>query len=428
MMAYFAYNVAASLAAPFGAAWLAIQPRHRALLGRFAPLARLSTVPSRPVWVQACSVGEVNTARPIIQAMAARWPGVPVLCTTSTQAGLELAHDAGFPCPACFLPFDHPLCMRAFLRAVRPRALVLIETEIWPNLLRETRRSGAVVVLINGRLSDKHIDRYRRLRPVLAPVVRQLSAAGMQNEEYAARLIELGAPPEAVRVTGCTKFDGVATEVDADTLARLRQQSGLPETAPVLLFGSTRPGDEGLAAQCWAELRELFPDLHLVVAPRHLDRLDEALAPFREPVLRRSDVRDGKRAPNGERVFFLDTVGELGAFYGLATVAVIGGSFFPGVNGHNPLESAALGVPTVFGPLMRNFIDPARELVQAGGAVQTASSEDLLPCLKRLLSDPEERARLAAAGRRAVFANQGAIIRNLELVEAALAQRGDALP
>jgi 3-deoxy-D-manno-octulosonic-acid transferase len=155
--------------------------------------------------------------------------------------------------------------------------------------------------------------------------------------------------------------------------------------------------------------------LRLVVAPRHLERVGEAVSAFDEPVLRRSETAQGRRR-GGEKVIVLDTVGELAAFYALATLVVIGGSFYPGVNGHNPIESAALGVSTVFGPYMRNFVDPARELLARGGAVQVERPEGLLPVLMRLLGDPQERARIGARGREAVLANQGATERNLDLI------------
>ena len=413
-LAYLLYDLATSLAAPFAAAYLCIHPRHRPLLARLAP--PVPGVSARPIWVQACSVGEVLTAKSIVAAMRRRWPDVPVVVTVSTAAGLELARASLKDVPVTWFPFDHRLSVRRFVRRLKPRVLVLIETELWPNVIRETRRAGVPVVLLNARLSDKHFPRYLRFRRILRPVVHQLSAVGAQNEEYAQRFVSLGADPAVVSVTGSTKFDGVPTSVDKETLAALREENGFPEDERVLVFGSTRPGDEALAATCWETLREEFPTLHLVIAPRHLDRLAEATAPFGDGLLRRSEVLAGQR-PAGERVFVLDTVGELVRFYALATVAVVGGSFCAGVNGHNPLEPAALGVPTVFGPYMRNFIDPARILTECAGCVQVASPGALCAALRGLLSDPEARARIAAQGRRAVQSGQGAIERNLALLE-----------
>ncbi len=417
-MMYTLYNLAVTLAAPPGALWLRVRPRYHSLLDRFRP--EVPAFDASPIWVHACSVGESGTALPMVKAMRDRWPRVPVLMTVSTVAGMEWARSACRDAAVTWFPFDLQSSVRRFVRALHPRALVLIETEFWPNVLRETRRFGAPVVLLNGRLSDKHLNRYRRYRALLRPVVRQISAAGMQNREYADRLIALGADAASVHVTGNTKFDGAVTQIDVDRCARLREEAGFPPDAPVIVFGSTRPGDEALAASCWRELRERYPALRLCVAPRHLDRIDEALAVFDEPVLRRSRVREGQR-PAGERVLMLDTVGELAAFYGLASVAVIGGSLYPGVNGHNPLESAALGVPTVFGPYMRNFIDPARELLAYDGAMQVSEPDALLPALIRLLDDANERGAIAARGREAVLKNQGTIARSLDLLETVLA-------
>lgn len=417
-MTYLLYNLVSTLASAPGALWLRAHPRYHPLLARFHPIVP-DGIGSSPMWIHACSVGEVGTARPILNAMRRRWPDMPVLLTVSTISGFALAQEVCCEFPVTWFPFDLKRSVRGFVRQIKPRALVLIETEIWPNVLRETRRFGAPVVLLNGRISDKHFDRCLRFRAFFRPIVAQISAAGMQNAEYAQRLIQLGAHPSTVHVTGNTKFDGVTTETDPERRARLRQENGFPPDAPILIFGSTRPGDEVLAAACWKVLRERFPDLHLIVAPRHMDRLDEALASFDEPVRRRTEVRDGRR-PEGERVFVLDTVGELVAFYALATVAVIGGSFYPGVNGHNPLEPAALGVPTVFGLYMRNFIDPARELLTHEGAIQVARPEDLLPVLARLLDDPAARLRIASQGRNAVLANQGTIDNSLNLLETVL--------
>jgi len=408
------YTALMSFAAPFAAVYLLLWPKYRPLLGRFRPRVPLPPQGrrSRPLWLHACSVGEVNIARPIIEAIKNRWPDLPVLLTVSTISGRNLAGDILQQIPLTWLPFDHPACVKPFLRKLDPLALVLLDTELWPCLIRSLRLSAVPVILANGRISDKHLPRYKRLKGLLRPVLEDLSAAAMQNDEYAGRIIELGARPECVNVCGSTKFDGVRESVDPEKVEALRRQCAFNPAAPVIVFGSTRPGDEALAATCWAELRGVFPDLRLVIAPRHLDRLEEAAAPFSEPIKRRSQAG----VNSGARIFFLDTVGELVDFYALGTVAVIGGSFSPGVNGHNPLESAALGIPTVFGPYMRNFIDPARELVAHKGAVQTNPGE-LSKVLRRLLENPGERATLAQNGREAVRKNQGAIQRTLDLIE-----------
>lgn len=414
-MSYCLYNAAWSVAAPVGACWLKHSTLHHELLARFNP--GLPSLEKPPLWLQACSVGEVNTARPILDAMRDHFPGYPRLLTSSTAAGHVLATKNCRHAKVTWFPFDARKSVRRFLDQAQPRALVLLETELWPNVLRECARRGIPVFLINGRISDKHLGRYRRFHRFYRAILSNISAIGAQNELHAGRFIELGANPARIQVTGNTKFDGVLTAVDQKSRARLRAENGFPADSPILIFGSTRPGDEELAAKSWTILRRTFPKLRLMVAPRHTDRLSEAMAAFDEPMIRRSDIRNGVRA-SGERVFFLDTVGELVSFYAIATVAVIGGSFFPGVNGHNPLEPAALGVPTVFGPYMSNFPDPARVLLQARGAIEVATPEELCGRLMALLEDPAEQRQVGTRGRKAVLDHQGAIARNLDMIEA----------
>jgi 3-deoxy-D-manno-octulosonic-acid transferase len=239
---------------------------------------------------------------------------------------------------------------------------------------------------------------------------------GAQNGDYAALFTELGVAPDAVHVTGNLKFDAVRTEVDPRTLLELRLACGFGPDTPVLLFGSTRPGDERLAADCWRALAQEFPQWRIVVAPRHLQRVDEAVAAFgRENcALRTETLQPGRRAET--RVLVLDTLGELGVFYGLAEVAVIGGSFHPGVDGHNPLESAALGVATVYGPHMGNFPEASEALLESGGAVQVPGSGGLEEVLRRLMADAHERRALGTLGRRAVLSRQGASDATVALV------------
>ncbi|MBI5091249.1 MAG: 3-deoxy-D-manno-octulosonic acid transferase [Candidatus Hydrogenedentes bacterium] len=412
-MTYALYNVAATVAAPLGAAWLALNARHRPLLSRFAPSAPV--LEKRPLWVHACSVGEINTARPILTAIRDAWPGLPIVLTVSTVTGRRHADSAAGPYSVAWCPFDHPWVVRRFVTRLRPRALLLTETEIWPNMLRECRRYGAPVALVNGRFSDTHYPRYARWREWLLPVIQQLSMACVQNEEYADRLAFLGMDASAIHVTGNTKFDAAVRTFDPADLERLRRQAGIDAGDPVLIFGSVRTGDEDLVARCWRELREEFPSLHVIIAPRHIDRLQDVLGRFHEPVLLRSETVSGKTADR-ERVLVVDTMGELVSFYAIATVAVIGGSFYPGVNGHNPLESAALGIPTVFGAYMRNFIDPARELVTCGGARQVESPDALPEVLSELLREPSVRKAIADRGQEAVAKNRGSIRRTLRCV------------
>ncbi len=408
-----AYRAAAWLVAPVVAGWFVCSPGKRVMLRRFRP-PRPPSLAGRPVWVHACSVGEVNTARPLLEALRRRWAGLPLLLTTSTPTGYALAQQ-NTTAPATWFPLDHPRTVRRFFRQVRPQALMLVETELWPNVLAEAHRTGVPVALVNGRISDAHARGYRRLAAFWRPLLRPVAAAAVQNEPSAERLTGLGLPRERLSVAGNIKFDAVDAAIDPADRAALRRELGLPADAPVLVFGSTRPGDEALAAACWSQLAARFPELYLIVAPRHLDRLDAALAPFeRWDVERRSEQKRSSAVSQDARVLLLDTHGELSRIYSIAAIAVIGGSFYPGVEGHNPIEPAAQGVPAVFGPHMRNFQDVADALLGNGGAFQVTGPGALCEQLGRLFSDAQERAQIGAQGRETVLAHQGAIERTLE--------------
>jgi 3-deoxy-D-manno-octulosonic-acid transferase len=391
--------------------------RHAAearLAERFKPL--LSPGLAQPVWIHACSLGEVNTALPLFRAAREYFGEEAVLLTASTLTGRDRAQQVAGR-QSAFFPMDHPRSVRRFLDELKPRMLVLLETELWPNVLRECTRRDIPVLVVNARLSDKHFARYKRIQALAAPMFRQITAVGAQTQEYADRFIALGVPPAHVEVTGNLKFDAAPTEVPQMQRAKLRAACGIPENAPVLVFGSTRPGDEALASACWATLREEYPGLHLVVAPRHIERRDEVRAHFGEPVLLRSEVKEGTRQAAGERVLLVDTVGELTQFYAAGSLAVIGGSFYPGVEGHNPIEAAALGALPVFGPHMRNFSEPAALLLAEGAAIQVPCAEDLYETLSALIRDTLALRQMGTLARRVVLDHQGATQRNLRLLQ-----------
>lgn len=408
------YNALWRTSAPFARRWLARHPQHHLLAQRFT-----GTLPAEAVggiWIQACSVGEVTTALPLVRALRDRYPATPLLLTASTTTGHRLAEERcqGL-CTTGWFPFDHPGTVRRALAASRPRLLILLETELWPNVILEARRAGVPVLIVNGRIADKTFARYRRFQRWLQPVFAALHTVAAQSARHADRYIALGVPPDRVMDTGNLKFDGVRTAVDSRARTRLRTETGIPADCPVLLFGSTRPGDEALASACWTTLREEQPQLRLLIAPRHMDRLPETIALFNEPVLLRSEQKAGKRL-QGERVILLDTLGELTDFYAIASVAVVGGSFYAGVDGHNPMEPAGLGIPTVFGPHMNNFLEAAEALVQQRGAVQVACPEDLYATLSALLADVAEQRQMGTRGRKAVLERQGAVARTVDIV------------
>ncbi len=416
-MLYAGYTLLWTVVAPVLALVLVVRGRHRALLRRFWPEAPPSTsapqFASGSIWVHACSVGEVRTALPIANALRQRFPGAPLVITVSTVTGRALALESfqGIA-SVTWLPFDHPWLTRRFVRRLAPRLLLILETELWPALIRECAAAGVPVAIVNGRISDKHLARYRRILPLMRTFVPRISAAGVQSETYRGRFIEFGLDAGRILVTGNTKFDGAPEPIPNESLSALRAQCGFGADDRVVVFGSTRPGDEARAASCWRELRGAYPSLRFVIAPRHLDRADEAAAAFGEGVARRSA---GVYRSNA-RILLVDTLGELIHFYAMSDVAVIGGSFSPEVQGHNPIEPAALGVPVLFGPRMRNFADAAELLVSGGGARRVADDDELVKNLRALLNDHSTRVEMGQRARNVVVENRGAIARTLDFL------------
>lgn len=413
-MNYALYNLLTNIAVLPTAVWIAAHPKHRPLLKRFAPEA--PGTPVAPFWVHACSVGELNTARPVIADLRNRWGDVPVVLSVSTTAAYKLATRNPTGATLTWFPIDQRQVVARFIDRLNPRALLLMETEIWPNVIREAKRRGIPSLVLNARISDKHFARYRRHGDFFRSVFTRITAVAAQHQTYADRFASLGVDAERIDITGNIKFDNLARTVDPGKLEALRAECGLEGREPVIVFGSTRPGDESLAASCWKAWREKFPNAHLIVAPRHRERIPDALAAFDEPALLRSAVLEGKR-PTTDRILIVDTLGELVDFYALATVAVVGGSFYSGVNGHNPLEPAALGVPTVFGPYMSNFIDPAEVLIAARAAVQVTEPRELEHAVTALLNNAQRREALSTAAIEAVERNRGALARTIEIVE-----------
>ena len=334
------------------------------------------------------------------------------MLTVSTRTGYDHAQSRCEPATLAWLPFDHAPLVQEFVRQVQPRLLALVETELWPRLVYECTRAGVPIALVNGRLSARHYKRYRLARAFFRPTFERLSLAAMQDEAYRERAIALGAHPAKTIATGSTKFDGARLSFSGEERAAVWHDLQLPPSTDIIVFGSTREGgDEALAQRCWERLRD-DPNRHLVIAPRHNTRLEDALKPFSEPVLRFSDALKGQ-ARNGERITVVDVTGHLVRCYAIARVAVIGGSFYGAVNGHNPIEPAALGIPTLFGPKMGNFRDAAEQLTAAHGAVQVASPDDLPQAILDVLTGGEGEA-LGSRGREVVVQARGAIARTLD--------------
>jgi 3-deoxy-D-manno-octulosonic-acid transferase len=369
------------------------------------------------IWMHAASVGEVEGLRPLAIGIKREYPEAAIIVTTMTPAGREAARSRIPDAAAWTLaPFDSPLTVRTFLEGAKPSLLIVTETELWPNFFFEARAAGVKVAIINGRITERSAARYAKLRSLFGSAIECTDLVLAQTEADARRYRALGAAQDHVVVTGNTKFDldSKATRVDElrDVLAEFARGR------PILIAASTGPGEEAVIAAAYAELRLRFPDLALIVAPRHLQRAGEAANTLKsaglDAVSARTMTAEQARMTDA---LLLDTMGELRALYNRSSVVFVGGSLFEGRGGQSPVEAAAAAVPVLIGPYHEKQADLVQALVRAGGAKVANDVRAIIDQSSSWLSD--EDARLAAGARaRATLAElNGAAQRTLMLLQ-----------
>jgi 3-deoxy-D-manno-octulosonic-acid transferase len=371
------------------------------------------------IWIHAVSVGEVLTARALVDELRDRYPRLRLFLSTTTMTGQHVARrnlqhvDAVF-----FFPFDFGFIVRRTLRIVRPTLFIMMETELWPNLLRACHERGVRTVLVNGRISSRSYPRYRLARGFFRRVLRNLDLACVQSEESARRLVDIGMDPSRVVLTGSLKFDSL--EVPESAPARGRQRVlrffRVRGDRPVVIAASTLKGEEEPVLSAFERIQRLRPEALLVIAPRKPERFAEVEALVRAAgfsASRRTDLPIDAE-PRAD-VVVLDTIGELATLYQIATAVFVGGSLVD-AGGHNILEPAVFGKAIVFGPYMQNFAEIACAFLENGAAEQVSTGAELADGLVTLLNDPVRRARLGAAARALVEANRGAKHRTLAAI------------
>jgi 3-deoxy-D-manno-octulosonic-acid transferase len=380
------------------------------------------------IWIHAVSVGEALTARALAADLKARYPRLRLYLSTTTLAGQQVARRSLQHVDAVFyFPFDWAFIVRRTLNIVRPRVFVMMETEIWPNLLRVCRARGVKTVLINGRISSRSYPRYRMIRPFFRRVLADVDRFCMQSDESARRIVELGAEPSRVTVTGSLKFDSLempAAVSHGKPRERVLRFFRLAPQRVVLVAGSTVRGEEPAVLRAFSRLKGAVPSAMAILAPRQPERFGEVERLARDAgfiTTRRTDLPIDAE-PRAD-VVVLDTIGELAKLYQVATVVFVGGSLVDH-GGHNILEPAIFGKPILFGPHMRNFKEIADAFVANGAAVQVTSDRDLEQAMVSLATDPVRRARLGAAARALVEANRGAKDKTLTVIAEVLPPSG----
>ena len=370
-------------------------------------------VPQSPLWMHAVSVGEVGVAATLIGALPV---DQPLLVTTITPTGQERAKALlGDRAVVAYLPYETDLAVQPFLRRFGPRSLILVEGDLWPLLLARVKKRGLPIAVVNGRISDHSFRRMRRLRPLLGPLLGRVDGFAVQTDEDRSRLIELGVPADRVRRTGNLKFETAEVEPQPSLESKL---TALADGRPILIAGSTMQGEESQVLEGFDRIGGADRAL-LVLAPRHPERWNEVEELLRKTgleVLRRSQWSAGERPD----VLLLDSLGELAALYRVADAAFIGGTLVP-TGGHNPLESARFGVPTVVGPSMENFREIAEIFDQAEAWERAADATQLAAVWERWLEDPEVARQIGQRGAEVVSDNKGALKNTLDFLRPFLA-------
>lgn len=378
----------------------------RQRLGKLPPELSL-WIAERPVlWVHAVSVGEVLASGRLIELLDAMRPEIAVVVSTTTETGQQLARKRFGSERVFYYPFDFGWIVRKVLRAVSPQAIILMESELWPRMIWEADRADIPVVVVNGRVSDRSLPRYRALRILWKPFLRRLTRVLAQSELDAERFRAIGVPANKVQAVGNLKYD-IRLPREAAVTGMLRRH--LDADAKVLIAGSTLAGEEIWLLRALQELRAQFPGLLLILAPRHPERFDavaEEVANAGMVAVRRSQWMQNPAMLPAGCVFLLDSIGELSSIYSLATIAFVGGSLFP-TGGHNPLEPAQFGRPIVTGPYTENFRGMVAAML-AQEAIRVTPPERLSRTLEELLSEEGEAAAMGARGQQFFAAHAGA--------------------
>jgi 3-deoxy-D-manno-octulosonic-acid transferase len=376
-------------------------------------------LPPRPdgrplVWLHAVSVGEILSLQILARELKAGHPEWSVGISTLTQRGFELGREKlGTVDLIFFIPFDLSFSVRRILRGLRPRLLVLVESEFWPNLLCQAQRNSCPVILVNGRISDRTFGRFKRFRIPVLSILRRVDRFLVQTKQDRERLMTIGMPEDRIEVSGNLKCDVRLPELGREAVRALKEQLAIPETKKVVVAGSIHKGEEGLILEAFREARRIRPDIVLVLAPRHPEKfgdIDKNLETDGIAFCRRKSVRAGQVWD----VLILDTIGELAKFYALSDAAFVGGSLIPR-GGQNLLEPAFYGKPIFFGPHMENFAELAEEFVKGGAAKIVSRASDIREMF--LFARPDDLRDMGQRAKEILSSLQGATGRTVRAIE-----------
>lgn len=367
----------------------------------------------RIVWLHAVSVGETIAIQPFVEKFLDRYPGYHLLITTVTPTGQKIARKmAGERVSTAYFPFDFSFSVKSFFRTFGPEALLLAETEIWPNLILEASKRKIPVIILNGRLSEKSAARYGRFRVLFEPLFSRLERVLAQTEKDAVRFHRLGLPLEKTGVTGNIKYDNFDINLEREPLnSEIRAAQGLSKTDKIFLAGSTHPGEDEILMAVFQRLRKDYSGLFLIIVPRHIERSAQILSSAGERGLKA--VLSAERKDEPYEVLIVNQLGVLKQFYAAADVVFMGGSLVP-KGGQNPIEAAAFRRPIVHGPNVFNFEEVYRLLDEGAGALRIQDEEEFYLAVKTLLDTPQEREKTGRNAYQEVCSMRGATLKTLE--------------
>jgi 3-deoxy-D-manno-octulosonic-acid transferase len=373
---------------------------------------------SRPFWIHAVSVGEVMTTIPLIQEIKRRYPSQRIVLSTVTVTGNYTATIKAREVDAVlYFPFDYPLIVKRVIRKIKPKLFITLETEIWPNFLRELKRNNIPSAVISGRISNHSYYKYRWSRFFFSKVLDNIDAFCMQTEVDTKRIIDIGARADRVITIGNLKFDQRVPIMSSEEKAVLYSTLNLKEGQRIFIAGSTHKGEEDIILEVFKSLKKSYQDLILMLAPRHPERSNEVanlLSRYRLSSIKKTEIKMNKRG-NQHDVILLDTIGELSKLYSIGTIIFVGGSFVS-IGGHNVLEPVAYKKAVIFGPHMENFSEISRSLRKSGGGLQVNNQEEFLLKARMLLQNDTVQEELGEQAFKVIAHNQGAIKKAMEVI------------
>jgi len=415
------YSILVVLGTPFVLLYFALRGlRERSYLHRWSE--RFGFISTQGIQggilIHAASVGEVNASRELINALSETYPEHSITISTLTPTGSAQVHRVfGDKVSSCYIPIDIPWAVTRFVKRLKPALIIIIETEIWPNLYLHAQKQGIPLLIANARLSERSVHRYQFAADFISKTLQTVTWIGAQSADDQRRLVECGANPDAIRMTGNLKFDlDVATNLQGKSKA-LRTHWG--QSRFVLVAGSTHEEDENVVIPAFHHLLQKFPDALLILVPRHPERFGRAAQLARGAGLQTELHSQGEACSAQAQCFVIDTIGELMTYYACGDIAFVGGSIGD-QGGHNALEPSALGLPVLLGPNMDNAREIANQLLACDAARCVKNPQELITTVEQILTDAELRNRMGQAGRTLVKANQGALYATLQAVRGLL--------